>query len=74
MGQQHGVGHGAADDQDIDLGDEILEQVQLGRHLCAADDGEDRLARGPERIAEGLKLRLHGAAGTGREPVGDGLG
>ena len=31
------IGHAAADDQMVDLGDEVTEHVELGRDLGAAD-------------------------------------
>jgi len=54
------------DHQRIDLADEVLEQVDLARHLCAA-----RLPPRPRGFAETLfqrfELGLHGAAGIGRQ-------
>ena len=49
--EQEGVGHAAADDQDVDLADEVLEKVELGRDLGAADDGDHRPRRRLERLA-----------------------
>jgi hypothetical protein len=39
-GGEEGVGHAAADDQRVDLLDEVHEQVDLGGDLGAADDGD----------------------------------
>src|SRR4029079_18822871 len=36
--EQECVGHGPADDQDIYLVEQVAQQVELGRNLCAADD------------------------------------
>ena len=36
--EQEGVGHAAADDQRVDLVEQVAEQVELGRDLGAADD------------------------------------
>ncbi len=72
--EQEGVGHAAADDQDVDLVDQVAEQLELGGDLRAADDGRDRTLRIAERDRERLELRLHGAAGKGRQLVGDALG
>ncbi len=69
--QQEGVGHAAADDQCVDLLDEVEEHVDLGRHLGAADDGDDRPLRVAERGLQRLQLLLHGAAGVGGEVVGE---
>ena len=45
---EEGVGHAAADDQMIDLADEMAEHGELGRDLGAADHRRDR----PLGIAE----------------------
>ena len=42
---EEGVGHAAADDQVLDLADEVLEHGQLGRNLGPADHRRDRAAR-----------------------------
>ena len=67
LGVQERVGHAAADDQRIDLADQIFEQVELGRDLGAADDGDRPAASGFQRLLERLELGLHGAAGIGRQ-------
>ena len=63
--EQECVGHGAADDQDIHLVEQIAQQVELGRNLCAADDRCKR----PLRVIQGLRKRfelgLHRAPGIG---------
>ena len=43
---EEGVGHAAADDEDVDLLHEVAEQVELGRDLGAADDRHDRAGAG----------------------------
>ena len=73
-GEQEGVGHAAADDQDVDLLDQIAEQLELGRDLGAADDRRDRALGIAERDGQRLELRLHGAAAIGRQLVRDALG
>ena len=45
---EEGVGHAAADDQMIDLADQMAEHGELGRDLGAADHRRDR----PLGIAE----------------------
>ena len=78
LGREKRVRHAAADHQHVDLGDEIAEQLELGRNLGAADDGCDRALRRFERLGERHQLRLHGAAGIGgqhvAEPFGRGVG
>ena len=41
-GEQERVGHGAADDQRVDIRHQVAEEIELGRDLGAADDGRDR--------------------------------
>ena len=72
--QQEGVGHAAADDQHVDLGDEVAEQVELGRHLGAADDGGDRPLRRVQRLVERVELGLHAAARIGGQQVAEPFG
>ena len=66
---KEGVGHAAADDQRVDLLHEVHQQVDLGRDLGAADDGDDRARRIAEALFQRVELGLHGAAGEGREMV-----
>ena len=40
------VRHAAADDERIDLPDQVSEKLELGGDLCAADDGDDRMRVG----------------------------
>jgi hypothetical protein len=62
----------------IDLADEVLEHIELGRNLGPADHGRDRRLRIAQRLFQRLKLGLHRAAGKGREnvrqPLGGGMG
>ena len=64
----------AADDQDVDLGDEVAQQVDLGRHLGAADDRGTGRSGLPSALGQRLELRLHRPAGEGRQPVREPLG
>ena len=48
-GIQERVGHAATDDQMVYLGDQIVEHVQLGGNLGAADHRSDRLYRLAQR-------------------------
>ena len=45
LGGEESVGHGPADDEHVDFVDQIAEQIQLGGHFGAADDGHDRALR-----------------------------
>ncbi len=72
--EQEGVGHAAADRQAVELADEILQKVQLGRDLRAADDAEDRTLRIAERRLQRLQLLLHREAGIGRQEMREALG
>ena len=71
---QERVRHGAADHQRVDLGDQVLQQLELGRDLRAADDGDDRARRRFQRLAERFELGLHGAARIGRKLVRETFG
>ena len=64
---QEGVGHGAADHQALDLGDQVFQEVKLGRNLGAADDGDHRPLWFSERLVERFELGLHGSPRIGRE-------
>ena len=72
--QQEGVRHAATDDQHVDLLDQVLQEIELGRHLGAADDGGHRTLGGFERLGKRIELRLHAAPGIGRELVAEPLG
>ena len=74
LGGEEGVGHAAADDQEIDLLGQIAEQLQLGRHLGAADHRRDRAGGLFKRVGQGLDLGLHGAAGIGRQLAREAFG
>ncbi len=71
---QERVRHGAADHQGVDLGDEVLQEIELGRDLGAADDGDDGLLRCVQRLAERFQLGLHAASGIGGQLVGEAFG
>ncbi len=57
--EQEGVGHAAADDEHVDLVDEIAEELELGRHLGAADDRGDGALGTAKRGLQRLELLLH---------------
>jgi hypothetical protein len=57
LGDEEGVGHAAADEQRVDLRQQVLEHGQLARHLGAADDRRERPGRRLEQLREGLISR-----------------
>ena len=59
---QERICHAAADDEAIDLGHEVFQQVDLGRDLGAADHGDDGLFRLAEAGFQRFELGLHGQA------------
>ena len=65
--RQESIGHAAADDQQIDLGEQVAEQIELGRYLGAAHDRGNRSGRRLQHLRECVELVLHGAAGIGRQ-------
>ena len=74
-----GVGDAAADDQLVDLADQVVQQCQLGRDLGAGDDRQQRARRLLQRLAQRVELGHQQRAGRGDrgEPdhaVGGGLG
>ena len=64
------VRHAAADDQRLDLRQQVAEQIELGRNFGAADDGRNRMLRHLEGALQRIEFGLHGAARIGRQ-VGD---
>ncbi|EGE56036.1 hypothetical protein RHECNPAF_770084 [Rhizobium etli CNPAF512] len=73
-GGDEGVGHAAADDERVDLLDEVHQQVDLGRDLGTADNCDHRADRGAEAFFQRFQLGLHGAPGIGRQVMGKALG
>ncbi len=71
---QEGVGHPAADDQQVDLADEVAQNFHLGRNLGPADHGGDRMLRRFQSFGQGVQLGLHQPPGGGGQDAGDGLG
>src|SRR5207237_8846595 len=60
---KEGVGHAAADNQVVDLADEVTEDCTLRRHLCAANYCSDGALGISEGLLKRLKLCLHRAPG-----------
>ena len=73
-GEQEGVGHAAADDQLVDLGGEVGEHGDLGRHLGAADHGRGRPLGLVEHAAQRVDLLHQQRPGVGRQQPRDGIG
>ena len=67
---QEGVGHGAADQQGVHLGHQVLQDRDLGGDLGAADDCHERLRRGGEQLRQHRHLARHEQPGGGGQVVG----
>ena len=73
--EEEGVGHAAADRQPVELDDQVVQQVELGRDLRAADDAHHRPLRDrPARASSAASSRRICLAGVGRQKVGDRIG
>ena len=68
------VGHRAADQQPIDFGEEVLDDLELVGDFRAAEDRHERPLRRFEHVAEIFQLLLHEQAGRGvRQQARDGV-
>ena len=56
LGDEEGVGHAAADDERVDLVHQVLEHLDLARHLGAADDRRERVLGRLEQAATGCAI------------------
>ena len=75
LGLQEGVGHAAADDQGIDLLEQVGDDIQLVRDLGAAQNGGEGTLGIVHGVAEVLDLLLHQVADSGvLDIVGDACG
>ena len=63
MSFEEGVGHAAADENGVDLGEQMVDHLNLVRDLRAAKDGDERLGRSGERLAHVVQLFFHEQAG-----------
>ena len=68
-GLEERVGHRAADEQSIDLAEKVLDDLDLVRHLGAAEDGDERPFGIAEGHAEIAQLLFHQQAGAGVREV-----
>ena len=73
-GAIEGARHRAADPEDVDAIEEVVEHADLRRDLRAADDRHHRGARVVHDAAEHLELARHQLAGDRREQMRDALG
>ena len=66
---QEGVSHAAADDQGIDLVQQVLDHSQLVGDFCTAEDGNKRTDRVFNRIAQVFDFFFQQEAGNGSADV-----
>ena len=71
---EKGVGHAAADDQMIDLAEQVAEHGKLGRDLGPADHRATGRSGLPSARSSALQLRLHRPAGKARQQMRDAFG
>ena len=64
-GLEEGVGHGAADEQGVDAGEQVADDLELARDLGAAEDADERPRRRLQERAEMLQLLRHQHPGGG---------
>ena len=62
-GLLEGEGHGSGDDQAVDLGEEVVNELDLVGDLGATEDGEERTSRALKSLGEVLQLLLHEETG-----------
>ena len=74
LGRQERIRHAAADDQRVDLADEVPQKVQLGRDLGPADNRHQGTLRRAKRGLQRLQFRLHQPSRGGRQQPGQCLG
>ncbi len=75
LGVEEGVGHAAADEDGVDLVEQVVDDFDLVGDLGAADDGDEGTLGGFESLADVGEFLLHEQAGSGlRDEVGDAFG
>ena len=72
--EQERVGHGAADDQHVDLGDQVAEQSSLVDTLAPPTMAATGRSGSSSALSKRLEFRLHGAAGIGGQHVAEAFG
>ena len=70
LGEQERVGHAAAEDEHVDLGQQVVDDLDLVRDLGAAEDRRERPLRVLEQLREHLDLALHQQPGVGGQELG----
>ena len=71
LGEQERVRHAAAEDEDVDPVEQVVEDLELARDLRPADDRRERAGRLPHEPREHRDLALHQEARVGRQELGD---
>ena len=71
LGEQERVGHAAAEDEHVDLGQQVVDDLDLVGDLGPAEDRRERPLGRLEELREHLDLALHEQAGVGRQQLGD---
>ena len=66
LGLEEGIGHAAADDQGVDLGQQVFDHLDLVADLGAAEDGDEGARRVGQGLAEVAQLLFHQVAGRRR--------
>ena len=74
LGSQEGIGHAAADDQLVALGQQILNDRDLVADLGAAQDGNVGMLRIGGGATQVLQLLFHQETGDGRQEARHALG
>ena len=71
LGEEERVRHPAAEDEHVDLRQEVLDHVDLVADLRPAEDRRERPLRVLEELAEHVDLALHQEPGVGGQDPGD---
>ena len=69
--EQEGVRHPAAEDEHVDLGQQVVDDADLVGDLGAAEDRGERPLGVLEQLGEHLDLALHQEPGVGRQQLRD---
>ena len=71
LGEEERVRHPAAEDEEVDLRQEVLDDLDLVADLRSAEDRRERPLRVLEEPAQDADLALHQEARVGRQEPGD---
>ena len=69
LGEQERVGHPAAEDEHVDLGEQVVDDLDLVRHLGPAEDRGERARRRLHEHGQHLEFALHQEAGVTRDEL-----